>query len=221
VELEIKTAEELVDPDLEARWVARREARLTDVLQAILRAFRDRGGPVPVEEISVALPELTPGIVRETLVALDKEDLIQLAEGRVEIAYPFSAAPTPFIARFTDGAERYACCAIDALGIAPMLAEPIHILSQCHHCQAHLALEVRPHGVGPGSEEIMVWVGNRAEGPCRLATSFCTTLNFFRSGEHLRGWRAVNPDVPGAGATVAEAFKLGRRIFGGLLQGGY
>jgi hypothetical protein len=103
VELQIKTAEELVDPDLEARWVARREARLTDVLQAILRAFRDRGGPVPVEEISVALPERTPGIVRETLVALDKEDLIQLAEGRVEIAYPFSAAPTPFIARFTDG----------------------------------------------------------------------------------------------------------------------
>jgi hypothetical protein len=46
-------------------------------------------------------------------------------------------------------------------------------------------------------------------------------LNFFRSEEHLRTWRAVNPDTPGAGATVVEAFKLGRRIFGGLLQGGH
>jgi len=42
-------------------------------------------------------------------------------------------------------------------------------------------------------------------------------LNFFRSEEHLRAWRAANPNAAGAGATVDEAFKLGRHIFGGLL----
>ena len=171
MELEIKTAEELVDPVLEARWVAPREARLADVLQAILRAFRDRGGPVSLDAITGALTGLIPEVVRETLVALDAEDLIQLRGDRVEIAYPFSAIPTAFTVQFAGGAERYACCAIDALGMAPMLGEPVHIASHCHHCQAHLALTVGPDGVGPGSEEVMVWVGSRAEGQCRIATS--------------------------------------------------
>ena len=45
------------------------------------------------------------------------------------------------------------------------------------------------------------------------------TLNFFRSEEHLRAWRQANPEVAGAGATVFEGFKLGKRIFGKLLTG--
>jgi hypothetical protein len=43
------------------------------------------------------------------------------------------------------------------------------------------------------------------------------TINFFRSEEHLRTWREENPMAQGAGTTLAEAFKLGSRIFGGLL----
>jgi hypothetical protein len=35
----------------------------------------------------------------------------------------------------------------------------------------------------------------------------------------VREWRATNPDIPGAAATAVEAFKLGARIFGGLLRG--
>jgi Alkylmercury lyase len=42
-------------------------------------------------------------------------------------------------------------------------------------------------------------------------------LNFFRSEEHLRAWRRGNPDVPGAATPVADAFVLGRRLFGDLL----
>jgi hypothetical protein len=171
MEVEIKTAEELVDPVLEARWMARREAPLTDVLQAVLRAFRDRGGPVSLDAITVALPGIAYAVVRETLVTLDAEDLIQLRGDRVEIAYPFSGIPTAFAVRLGGGLERYACCAIDALGMAPMLGEPVHIASRCHHCVAHLALEVEPDGVGPDSEEVMVWVGKRAEGQCRITTT--------------------------------------------------
>jgi hypothetical protein len=63
MELEIKNAEELVDPALEARWTARREARLTDVLQAVLRALGDRGGPVSLEEIAVAPPGRAVAVV--------------------------------------------------------------------------------------------------------------------------------------------------------------
>jgi hypothetical protein len=171
MELEIKTAEELVDPALEARWTARREARQTDVLQAVLRAFRDRSGAVSLEEVTAALPSHAPAVVRETLVALDDEDLLQLQGDRVEIAYPFSALPTAFMVRFADGAERYACCAIDALGMAPMLGQPLHIRSQCHHCQTPLTLEAGPDGAGLESEAAMVWVGTRSEDQRRVATS--------------------------------------------------
>jgi hypothetical protein len=38
--------------------------------------------------------------------------------------------------------------------------------------------------------------------------------HFFRSEEDLRAWRDLNPSVEGAGATVAEGFKLGRHVFG-------
>ncbi len=42
-------------------------------------------------------------------------------------------------------------------------------------------------------------------------------LNFFRSEEHLRAWHDRHPDSAGSGTSLAEAFKLGRRIFGDLL----
>ena len=35
----------------------------------------------------------------------------------------------------------------------------------------------------------------------------------------MRAWQEAHPDAPGAAATVAEGFTLGRRIFGTLLRG--
>jgi hypothetical protein len=86
---------------------------------------------------------------------------VQVRDGQVDIAYPFSATPTPFVVWLADWQKRYACCAIDALGIAPMLGQPVHIRSQCHHCGTSLELSVEPHGPGPDAEGVMVWVGTR------------------------------------------------------------
>ena len=132
--LEIKTADELVDPELEARWAVRWDAREGDILRRILRTFVDRGGPVPVEAIAAAFPDRPPETVWDTLVGLDDEDLIQIREGRIDVAYPFSALPTPFVVVLASGEERYACCAIDALGMAPMVGQRVHIRSRCHDC---------------------------------------------------------------------------------------
>ena len=169
--LEIKTAAELIDPALEARWATRRAARETEVLQWILRAFVERGGPIPAEAITAAFPGSQAKAIRETLAALDEEDLVQVREGHVDIAYPFSAIPTPFVVRLAHNQERYACCATDALGISPMLGRHVHIRSQCHHCGMSLELSVDPDGPGPEAEGVMVWIGKQGEGQRRIATS--------------------------------------------------
>jgi hypothetical protein len=101
--LEIKTAEELVDPALERRWAARRDARQAEVLRWILQAFVERGGPVWTSAITAAFSERPAATVRATVEALDAEDLMQVTGDAVVIAYPFSSAPTPFVVRLVGG----------------------------------------------------------------------------------------------------------------------
>jgi hypothetical protein len=55
--------------------------------------------------------------------------------------------------------------------MAPMLDQAIRVRSQCHHCQAPVAVEVGPDGPSPGAEGVMVWVGKRTEAKRRIATS--------------------------------------------------
>ena len=169
--LEIKTAAELIDPDLEARWATRHAGRETTILQGILRQFVERPGPVAVEGIGQAFPERSLREIREALRRLDEEDLIQLGEGRVDLAYPFSALPTAFVVHLPGRGDRYACCAIDALGVAPMLGQAVGIRSCCHHCGEPLELSVDPFGAGLDTQDVMVWVGKRGEGERRVSTS--------------------------------------------------
>lgn len=169
--LPIKTAAELLDPALEARWAARRAGRQGQVLRQILRTFVEGGGPVSVTAITAAIPPYSPEAIEETILALDSQDLIQVLDGQVVMAYPFSTARTPFRVRLADGRERYACCAIDALGVAPMVEEPVRIHAECHHCGAPLAFSAGPDGPGPEAEGLMVWIGERAEGQRRISTS--------------------------------------------------
>jgi hypothetical protein len=166
-----RTAEELIDPALKKRWTARRDQRQADVLQQILSAFVKREGPVAVSAIITAFPDRPDGIVREIVTALDEEDLIQVTDEQVVVAYPFSAIPTAFAVRLAGGAERYACCAIDALGIAPMVRQPVHVRSECHHCRKPLEFSASPDGPGWDADGVMVWIEKRMEGQRRISTS--------------------------------------------------
>jgi hypothetical protein len=169
--LEIKTAEELTDPALEARWSSRRAARETAVFQRILRSFVERGGPVPIRDIMLALRDRSIEEIRDALSALDGDDLIRVREGHVDIAYPFSAAPTLFVVRLPDGTDRYACCAIDALGVAPLLGQHVHIRARCHDCNTPLDFSAGSDAPGPEAAGVMVWVGQMAEDRGRVLDS--------------------------------------------------
>jgi hypothetical protein len=169
--LEIKTADELIDQDLEARWTMRRAAPQAGVLEWILRTFLERGGRIPVDDIAAALAEGAVLAVRDAVIALDRDDLIRVHDGHVDLAYPFSALPTGFVVRLPGGDERYACCALDALGIAPMVDRRVEIRSSCHHCSMPLAFPADPSGPGPEADGVMLWLGRRAEERCRVADS--------------------------------------------------
>ena len=169
--LVILTADDLIALDVEGRGKARRAAREAPMPRRILRAFLDRGGPIPVEEIVADLQRGSVEAVHEALIRLDDDDLIRIRDGHVDIAYPFSALPTAFVVRLPDGGERYACCATDALGIAPMVGERIEIRSRCHHCGTPLEFSATADGPGPEAAGVMLWVGKRTEEGGKAADS--------------------------------------------------
>lgn len=169
VSLDIRTAAEVVDRELEARWNERRLGPQAEVLRWVLRAFAERGGPVLVSEVEAAFPGRPAAAVRDELTRLDENDLIQMAGHEIPLAYPFSAMATTFAVIFADGRQRFACCAIDALGVAAMLGARITIRTRCHHCGQ--PLELAADATGPlDAGDVMVWVGRRAERERRVST---------------------------------------------------
>jgi hypothetical protein len=89
----------------------------------------------------------------------------------VTLAYPFAAGPNAFGVTLGGGRARYACCAIDALGIAAMLGERIEVRSRCHHSGTPLAFAVDPAGPEPAARAVMVWVGERDPDVPRACTT--------------------------------------------------
>ena len=153
------------------RQAARRAARQQPLMRLILRTFLQRGGPIPVEDIIAASSGAAPDTLHDAFVALDDEDLIRVRAGQIDIAYPFSAAPTPFRVRLSGGRERHTCCATDALGLAPMVGEPVEITSFCHHCGDPLKFAATPQRVGLEAEGMMVWFGKRGDDGCKAFDS--------------------------------------------------
>ena len=169
--LVLLTADELKAISPLERQAARRAARQQPLARLILRTFLQRGGPIPVEDIIAASPGAQPETIHDALVALDNEDLIRVRAGQIDVAYPFSALPTPFVVRLPDGKERYACCATDALGIAPMIGQRVDIHARCHHCNAPLTFSATPQGPEPQANGIMLWFGSRVAEQCKAFDS--------------------------------------------------
>ena len=159
----LKSAAELMDASFDARWLDR--ARIGPAARATLRAVLDGfvadGGPVAISALG-----------NDAAVAeLDERDLIYISDGRVMLAYPFAGTPTDFVTVLPDGRERWACCAIDALGIPAFLKQPVTVRSRCHHCDERFVLEVGPDGPVAGGR-LMAWVGERRD----LRGKACTSL---------------------------------------------
>lgn len=168
--VEIRTAAEILTPERAGEWAARRAQRDDPLLRAIWREFIAAGGPVTLEAAAWAVPGLVPEALRARATALDAADLIGLDGDRVTLAYPFTAEPNDFEVVLPGGRARYACCAIDALGVAPMLESRVTVRSRCHQSGASLVFDVDPvtgpRHAPPGS---LTWVERGRWGGDRLS----------------------------------------------------
>jgi hypothetical protein len=198
-----------------------RRSRLSDSERAlyfwVLRGFAERGTPTR-EELGRKAEQL--GLELEpALATLRREDLVHLGDGgEITVAYPFSGVPTAHRVRFPDGQEAFAMCAIDALGIAPMLDQPIEITSHDPLSDEPFRAHLSPDGSAswqPDTAAVVAGVNDRHADSCN---GCCPVLNFFANNENAEFWLNEHPEVRGEVITIEDAIAAGRAIFADVLN---
>lgn len=133
------------------------------------------------------------------------------ATGTLVNLYPFSARPTGIrvhLRRVT----REVMCAIDALGVAPMLGEPVAVTSTCPVCDKPLRLEVSPDAIAGARPASLAVVHRRTPGPAHLTR--CHAIRFVCSPEHGEAWVRQQGGPDDAVAPLDMAIAHARRMFG-------
>jgi hypothetical protein len=185
----------------------------------ILRSFAGRGRAPERSELAPAAARLGLDLGR-ALAALAAADAIGLDPGgRIGWAYPFSEAPTRHRVEIAGGPEVFAMCAIDALGIAPMLGTDAVIRSADAGDGRPVTVRLtagRTVWEPPGAVALVV----RASDAGCAAESCCTGTNLFADRQGAEAWAEANPGTPSAIVDQETAEALGRALFGPLLRAG-
>lgn len=157
------------------------------------------------------------GIQADVLHRLHDIDAIRLTrDDQVAVAYPFSAAPTRHRVRIAGRYDVYAMCAIDALGIAPMLSEDTVIESTDITSGQQITVVSTNGRAVWDPETAVVFVGSAGRGPS--ADYCCDYLNFFADRSRAETWSRANPVLAGQILDRDEAEALAIRLFGKLLS---
>lgn len=187
------------------------------VHQAILRSFATTGRAPTARRLAPVAAD-AGRTVEEVLGALHELDAIRLdADGRIAVAYPFSAHPTRHRVRIDGRLDVHAMCAIDALGMSAMLGADTHIESVDATSGRPVTVAMTAAGQsGWDPATAVVFLGaDAAGGPS--ADCCCSHLNFFTDAASAASWALAHPHVPGQVLTRVEAEQLGARLFGPLL----
>ncbi|MFL5980245.1 MAG: organomercurial lyase [Gaiellaceae bacterium] len=154
----------------------------------------------------------------EALAALARDDLVHTdRDGRPVVAYPFSARERGHRVLIDETREVEAMCAIDALGIAPMLGLPIEVRSRDPISGGEVHVQLQP-GEQPDwqPKKAVVLAGStHCEGP-----SFggcCDVLNFFETSQNAERYLREHREINGAPTTIPAAAEAGRLVFGDVL----
>jgi hypothetical protein len=156
----------------------------------------------------------------QALAVLAREDLVHAdAGGRPLVAYPFSAKERGHRV-LIDEHWVEAMCAIDALGIGPMLELPIEIVSRDPLSGGEVWVRLDPaEGAWWEPTGAVVLAGSVCcEGPS--FRSCCDVLNFFEARDNAERYLRKNPSVSGLPISIPDAVELGRVVFGDVFKEG-
>lgn len=184
--------------------------------QLILRVFIATGSPPTSDEVDRVAAAFGMS-VQEVLGRLHTTDVVRLGpDGGIRVAYPFSAVPTRHRVQLAGGVEVYAMCAIDALGIPPMLGADATFTTTDPVGGAPITVTALGGRFDWDPPTSVVFVGARSgRGPS--AENCCDYLNVFTDRHQAETWIRAHPHVPGEVLPPADAALLGRKIFAGLL----
>jgi hypothetical protein len=199
-------------------------ARVSDLSQPerelyfwILRQFATAAPPSAhaTSAAAVAL-DLHPG---QALAVLARGDLVHTdSNGQPTVAYPFSANERGHTVLIDGTHEVQAMCAIDALGIAPMLNLPTTIVAHDsisgNEIRVHVDVDLEATWQPQGA---VVLAGSTCcEGPSFRGC--CDDLNFFETQENVERYLSEHPEITGAPISISEAIEAGRIVFGDVLK---
>jgi len=199
-----------------------RAKRLTagerSLYQWMLRSFAAGAPPSPDTLVEAASSFEVD--VEVALATLAREDLAHYdpTTGTILVAYPFSGRPRGHRV-LIDGEHRAeAMCAIDALGIAPMLNLPIEINSRDPCTGSEIWVRLDP-GDGawwePGTAVVL------AGSSCCDAPSFrgcCDVLNYFESHASAERHLREHAELAGLPISIPDAIEVGRTVFADLIK---
>jgi len=183
----------------------------------ILQRFAQAAPPTPARLAEQARAvDLEPSAAFATLA---REDLIHTDDdGAVLVAYPFSTQPRGHRVTIDERLTVEAMCAIDVLGIAPMLNQPVEINSHDPLTGHEIWLRVSPgEGAWWEPETAVVLAGSS----CASGQTYggcCDVLNFFETTETAERYLREHGHVDGVPISIPEAIETGRAIFGEILK---
>ena len=195
----------------------RLSARERDLYRWILERFAQAAPP---DAAAVARFARDHGLEPDQALArLADEDLVHTgADGSVSVAYPFSARPRGHRVLIDDRRWVEAMCAIDALGIAPMLDLPIEITSKDPVSGAEIWVRLDPaEGAWWEPQSAVVLAGSTCcDGPS--VSGCCDVLSFFEQPETAERYLREHADVAGLPISIPEAIEAGRALFGDIFE---
>lgn len=172
------------------------------------------GKPPTGDQLQTWATELHIDLVA-SLRQLAEAELVFLDPAGREITggVPFAAGPTAHQVRIFDGPTVFANCAVDALGIAAMLARDVDVQSLDALTGEQVTASSRAGHWTWQPTDAVVFVGSSGQG--RLTETCCPVINFFTASDHARAYQGAHA-LDGVVLALSDAVQAGALVFGDL-----
>lgn len=130
----------------------------TAVMRHAFRAIL-HGTPATIADLPVGTG-LPRRITEEAAQRLLERGTLVLEDGRITGARGLSLTETPH-RLMLDGHQRYAFCAVDAVGIPVALGVDASVDSHCHHCRRTVRLEIHGGTIVDAPPGLVIWAVER------------------------------------------------------------